>query len=175
MLLLSCWLLLIAPAGGAGANVIAIDWGFPASPATSLTSRTVSVGDTMTFLWSSTSGTHNVFIHPTKSCVSTGSIFVGDSNGATYTFSQADVGDVVFACEVTGHCEAGMIITVTVNEPSASSSSSPAAATTTTTAGSGTPSPSAAASIIVPTYILLLMMVSTHIGIALLIGGAAAV
>jgi hypothetical protein len=99
---------------------------------------------------------------------------VGDSNGATYTFSQADVGDVVFACEVTGHCEAGMIITVTVNEPSASSSPSPQLLLL-LLQDLAHHSSSAAAIVVVPTYILLLLMVSTHIGIALLTGGAAAV
>jgi plastocyanin len=94
---------------------IPIDWTFPTSPATSLPSRTAFVGDTITFNWD---GSHNVFIHPTKTCSTRGSISVGRSSGVKYTFTKADIGDMVFACDVGTHCTLGMILTVTVKDPS---------------------------------------------------------
>ena len=98
----------------AGAN-ITIDWTFPTSPATSLPSRTAFVGDTITFNWV---GSHDVFIHPTKTCSTSESVLVGRLSGVKYTFTKADIGDKVFACEVGSHCALGMILTVTVKDPS---------------------------------------------------------
>jgi plastocyanin len=68
---------------------------------------TAEVGNVITFSWS---GTHNVFtvIHPSGDCTETGAIQVGsttDAAGASYTFTTADMGDVVFACDIATHCE----------------------------------------------------------------------
>jgi plastocyanin len=73
--------------------------------------RTANVGDTIVFKWGND---HNVFIHPTGTCDSTGSIEVGSETGTTYTFTEDDVGDVTFACDVSFHCENGQILTFTV-------------------------------------------------------------
>ena len=72
---------------------------------------TVSLGDTIVFNWS---GIHNVYIHPTGDCSQVGAIFVGTETGASYTFIDADVGDLEFVCDVGAHCENGMRVTVTV-------------------------------------------------------------
>jgi plastocyanin len=87
---------------------------------------TAEVGDVITFSWA---GNHNVLIHPSGDCDTTGAIPVGgtgDSAGAPYTFVETDIGEVVFACDVGTHCEnQAMIMTVTV---SAGATSAPAAA-----------------------------------------------
>ena len=111
-------LLLILPfVAGSG---IFVEWNIPTSPATSLPSRTVFVGYTITFQWYD--GTHNVFIHPSKNCLKDGSVLVPISylpNGiirAEYNFTKADIGDMVFASDVGTDCAKGMIQLVTVKD-----------------------------------------------------------
>jgi hypothetical protein len=88
-------------------------------------------------------------IHPTGDCTETGAIEVGstaDSAGASYTFTTADIGDVVFACEEAAHCEdIAMIMTVTVSAaPAGGTTSAPTTAPTLTpTAAPATGAPSA--------------------------------
>ncbi len=74
--------------------------------------ETAKVGDTITFNWS---GSHDVYIHPSGTCDEDGSIVVGMNTGSTFTFKEDDVGDVTFACQVSSHCDAGQIVTYTVN------------------------------------------------------------
>ena len=76
-----------------------------------LPSRTVKVGDTITFIWTET---HDVYIHPNGGCTTSGRIKVGMSSGATYTFTEDDIGDIVFACDIGDHCDKGMMKTVKV-------------------------------------------------------------
>ena len=47
-----------------------------------------SVGDTITFFWSDEDS--SVYIHPTLSCDTTDSIWVGDASPAGYTFLEID-------------------------------------------------------------------------------------
>lgn len=75
--------------------------------------QSAKVGDTVTFTWGSG---HNVFIHPTGTCDEAGAIEVGQTSGASYTFTKDDVGEVVFACDVQSHCESGQIVTYKVTE-----------------------------------------------------------
>lgn len=76
--------------------------------------RTVSVGDTLTFVWPLTA-THNVYLHPSGTCDVTDSVEVGVAPGASYTFVEADEDQqLTFACDVGSHCEAGQILQVTV-------------------------------------------------------------
>ena len=133
-LLLGVALLLATPSSGAD---ILVDWFIPAG--VSLPSKTAVVGDTATFEWTST---HDVQVHPTGNCDETGSILVGASTGATYTFTEDDVGELVFVCDVSNHCERGMTLTFTV-----SASTSPGVTSTTPAPTPGvTSSPSAAPS-----------------------------
>lgn len=74
--------------------------------------RDFKVGETLTFEWE---GNHNVFIHPSGDCTEDGAIEVGSTSPASYTFTEADVGAVVFACDIGSHCESGgMIMTANV-------------------------------------------------------------
>jgi hypothetical protein len=105
-LLLGVALLLATPSSGAD---ILVDWFIPSG--SSLPSKTAMVGDTATFDWMNT---HDVNVHPSGDCDKTGRILVGASTAATYTFVEDDVGELVFACDVTSHCELGLILTFTV-------------------------------------------------------------
>eukprot|EP00548_Thalassiothrix_antarctica_P011827 CAMPEP_0194158942 /NCGR_PEP_ID=MMETSP0152-20130528/77558_1 /TAXON_ID=1049557 /ORGANISM="Thalassiothrix antarctica, Strain L6-D1" /LENGTH=533 /DNA_ID=CAMNT_0038868459 /DNA_START=113 /DNA_END=1711 /DNA_ORIENTATION=+ len=74
--------------------------------------ETAMVGDTIRFNWA---GVHNVFIHPSGSCDQSDSLEIGQTSGTTYTFTEEDAGsDVYFACQISGHCDAGQIIKVSV-------------------------------------------------------------
>ena len=95
----------------------AIDWFIPEG--NSLPSQTFTVGDTITFNWT---GIHNVLIHPTGTCDRNDAIDFdppGTVSGAQYTFTEDDVGEIVFACDVSDHCADGMIMTVTVEAAAA--------------------------------------------------------
>ena len=96
-----------------GPRIITLDWFIPIED--SYPPMTAVVGDTITFRWV---GAHDVYIHPTGGCEQEGRIEVGLSSGAQYTFSEADVGDLVFVCDIGFHCEAGMQVTVTVQSTS---------------------------------------------------------
>lgn len=90
------------------ASVIDINWKFPVV-SRSLPPQVANVGDTVRFSWI---GTHNVYIHPTMDCRTDGRIFVGDTSGANYTFS--DGGTVLFACDFQNHCDRGLYMEFTV-------------------------------------------------------------
>eukprot|EP00977_Amphora_coffeiformis_P009134 scaffold2072_cov162-Amphora_coffeaeformis.AAC.2 len=80
-------------------------WTLPANLAQDLVA---SVGQTIQFSWL---GVHNVFIHPSGSCDETGAVLVApteyDGSGM-YQFTEADAGkEIVFACDVSTHCEEG--------------------------------------------------------------------
>eukprot|EP00536_Pseudo-nitzschia_multiseries_P006948 jgi/Psemu1/194213/e_gw1.154.62.1 len=91
------------------------DWIIPQNIGTPYPSMTVNAGDTLTFSWSQ--GTHDVWIYPSGSCDETGKEQVGSfqDNPSTYTFTEADAGNVItFVCDIGSHCEAGMLMDVTV-------------------------------------------------------------
>jgi hypothetical protein len=125
-LLLGVALMLATPSSGAE---IAVDWFIPTG--SSLPSKTAMVGDTATFTWVDT---HNVYVHPSGDCGEDGRILVGASTGAMYTFVEDDVGELVFACDISSHCGLGLIVTFTV------SAISTAAPTSSTKAPSKSPS-----------------------------------
>merc|ERR1719148_214753 len=80
--------------------------------------ESAKVGDTLTFNWDDDE-THNVLIHPTKDCTTTGATMVGETPGAKHTFEE--VGEITFACDVYsgGHCRSGQIVTYVVTDASA--------------------------------------------------------
>ena len=91
------------------------EWVIPANIGLPYPPMTVNAGDTLTFSWPQ--GTHDVWIYPSGSCEETGKIQIGSfqDNPTTYTFSEADAGQVLtFVCDIGSHCEAGMIMDVTV-------------------------------------------------------------
>ena len=92
----------------ADASVIDINWKFPVV-SKSLPPQVANVGDTVRFSWI---GTHNVYIHPTMDCRTDGRIFVGDTSGANYTFTEG--GTVIFACDFQNHCDRGLYVEFTV-------------------------------------------------------------
>ena len=100
-----------------------MDWFIPAGD--SFPPMTVNVGDTIIFNWA---GLHNVVIHPTGDCSEAGAISVGTQSGASYTFTDADVGDLEFVCDIGTHCEVGMRVTITVQNGATSGSNSPSVA-----------------------------------------------
>jgi plastocyanin len=135
-LFLGVALLFATPSSGAD---ITVDWIIPVPSSAALPSMTAAVGDTVTFAWT---GFHDVYMHPTGDCDETGRILVGASTGATYTFTGADVGELVFACDVQAHCEQGLIVTFAVSAGTpapTSSTSAPSKAPSVTSAPSVTP------------------------------------
>eukprot|EP00538_Stauroneis_constricta_P006986 CAMPEP_0119548298 /NCGR_PEP_ID=MMETSP1352-20130426/2246_1 /TAXON_ID=265584 /ORGANISM="Stauroneis constricta, Strain CCMP1120" /LENGTH=223 /DNA_ID=CAMNT_0007593521 /DNA_START=34 /DNA_END=705 /DNA_ORIENTATION=- len=105
---------------------IEVDWFIPGNE--SLAPRTVQVGDRMVFNWEQF---HNVHIHPSGNCSEQGAIPVGFSTGASYVFTEDDIGTMVFACDVAMHCElGGQIMTVTVLAPTESPTMLPSASPT---------------------------------------------
>merc|ERR1711957_858601 len=107
-------LLLLASSSAVVASEV--DWIIPDGDA--LTPLSVSVGDSLTFTWSS--GYHNVLIHPTGTCEETDAKEVAGASAApgavTYDFTEEDVGTVTFACDISEHCENGQKLVVTVTE-----------------------------------------------------------
>ncbi|KAL7573400.1 hypothetical protein ACA910_006506 [Epithemia clementina (nom. ined.)] len=94
---------------------ISVAWVYPGQNA-ALPYESANVGDTITFLFAT--GEHNVYIHPSQSCNATNHVLVGTEGGGNtkYTFTESDIGRVVFVCEVEGHCQedGGQILTVVV-------------------------------------------------------------
>ena len=90
-------------------KTVQMDWFVPSE--SSFPPMTVNVGDTVVFNWN---GVHNVYIHPTGNCTDTGRVLVGTVSGASYSFTQADVGEMEFVCNVGTHCENGMRVTFSV-------------------------------------------------------------
>ena len=72
-----------------------------------------TVGDTVTFEF--TTGAHTVHIHPSGTCDIAEAVELGPDAPVVYTFQEEDVGDIFFACEVSGHCDAGQIVKFTVS------------------------------------------------------------
>ena len=94
---------------------IAIDWIFPGPQG--LPSISANIGDTLVFRWE---GFHNVYIAPSNSCDSLASgSNLGASSPVRYTVQAGDEGGIVFACEVPGHCQAGMLLSVDVGQTGA--------------------------------------------------------
>ena len=79
-----------------------------------------NVGDTLVFTWG---GVHNVYIAPSNSCNNLASgTDLGSSSPVRYTVQAEDEGGIVFACEVPGHCQAGMLLPVNVGQTSSNES-----------------------------------------------------
>jgi len=91
----------------APAPVIVLDWIIK-----TYEDETAMVGDTIQFNYDPF---HNVYIHPSGSCDQSDSLEIGQTSGTTYTFTEEDAGsDVYFACQISGHCDAGQIVKVSV-------------------------------------------------------------
>lgn len=105
---------------------VEISWGIPTDGGP-LASETASVGDTVTFDWE-IDAFHDVYKHPSGTCDEKDSVLVGDNSGASYTFTEDDVGDNVFACHHAFHCGLGQIVTVTVKDNSPTVSPAPTSA-----------------------------------------------
>ena len=95
------------------------NWIIPQANETRYQPMTIRVQDSLIFVWSS--GTHNVYIYPnansTNPCDSTNKILIGDttSNPTMFTFREFYAGKTVrFACDIGGHCNAGMHMDVTI-------------------------------------------------------------
>ena len=100
------------------AKSINIEWTIPQSEEAKYKDTNVQVGDKVNFLWTEVFP-HNVYIHPTGDCGQDNRVFVGnDLEDTSYIFKEEDVGDLFFACDIPGHCNAGQIIKFTV-EPKA--------------------------------------------------------
>ena len=98
---------------------IAIDWIFPGPQG--LPPVSANVGDTLVFTWG---GVHNVYIAPSNSCNNLASgANLGASSPVRYTVQAGDEGGIVFACEVPGHCQAGMLLPVDVGQSSSNEGS----------------------------------------------------
>ena len=97
---------------------IAIDWIFPGPDG--LPPVSANVGDTLVFSWTMF---HNVYIAPSNSCddLAVGTN-LGDVSPVRYTVKAEDEGGIVFACEVPGHCQAGMLLPVNVGQTSSNES-----------------------------------------------------
>lgn len=95
---------------------VVIEWSVP-SNGEPLPAKTAEVGDVVRFDWK-WKGAHNVYVHPSGDCNETDAVLVGDESVTTaaYTFTEKDAGkDVVFACDVSSHCENGQIVTFSVS------------------------------------------------------------
>ena len=88
----------------ASARTVNVEWSI-----SQYEDETVQVGDKVVFSWTETIP-HNVYIHPTGNCDQDGRIFVGNDLEGTYSFLADDVGEMVFVCDIPGHCQAGQSI-----------------------------------------------------------------
>ena len=99
-----------------GSNITIDNWDVP-KDGLPLPSRTAAVGDVAIFIWQN-GDFHNVYIHPSGTCDTTGEIEVGLISPANYTFTPADGSStgnpILFACDVGPHCVRGMRMTITV-------------------------------------------------------------
>eukprot|EP00536_Pseudo-nitzschia_multiseries_P004399 jgi/Psemu1/187995/e_gw1.73.32.1 len=104
----------------AGEDIFINPWQLraPNSPYEDLTAI---IGDTITFFWPDDED-HTVYINPTRNCDDTGSILVGDSSPASYTFTQFDATNanggegVFFSDNLAQLCEWGMRFSVDVTD-----------------------------------------------------------
>ena len=77
--------------------------------------QSVKVGDTLSFTWNETSqGHHHVSIYSDATYNTRNKTFIGGSPGTDYTFTDNDVGDIVFFCNIGSHCDRGQIVTFKV-------------------------------------------------------------
>ena len=106
--------------GGSDVQTMDVEWFMGSTYAP----MTANVGDTVNFWWDPGQpavqghGDHDVQIHPSGSCDDTDAIYIGaDAAGTPYTFNEADVGEVTFACDMWsgGHCASGQIVTFTIS------------------------------------------------------------
>ena len=106
-------LLIFRSAFAPGHTEVGVDvWKIPADGGP-LPKRDFVVGEEVVFEWT---GRHNVYIHPTGDCSEDGAIEVGTESGASYVFTEEDIGELTFACDVGMHCERGMIMKATVKD-----------------------------------------------------------
>ena len=97
------------------AKDIDIDWFIPGPQG--LDSVKAEVGDTLVFEWDSVIE-HNVYLAPSDSCKNLDDgKKVGDKSPVEYKIREKDAGKTLtFACEIEGHCQAGQLVSVTVDD-----------------------------------------------------------
>merc|ERR1719458_393762 len=112
-----------------GKEIVVDPWITMAEP---YPSQSAALGDTVLFRWPLYGAPHNVFVHPSGTCDETGRMEVpakgsdgnhdeehdhsGDFHEHVYTFTESDGNEVVFACDIGSHCEAGnQIITFKID------------------------------------------------------------
>ena len=95
-----------------------IDWTIPFGQP-EMEPAYANVGDALIFTWSGPMP-HNVHIVHNKDCDFIGSSPpFGSGSPATYVLQPHDVGEIIFACSVPGHCESGQQMSVFVVDPMA--------------------------------------------------------
>lgn len=97
--------------GLASGENIDLPWCIPPTMPTSSSYSThyAKVGDIVSFDWKYSY--HDVFIHPEGECELKDAQLVGTSGADTsYTFTSDDVGNITFACDVSDHCQLGMLV-----------------------------------------------------------------
>lgn len=115
MLISPLQLLPLALLSIAVAKDIDIDWFIPGPQG--LDSVKAEVGDTLVFEWDSVIE-HNVYLAPSDSCKNLDDgKKVGDKSPVEYKIREKDAGKTLtFACEIEGHCQAGQLVSVTVDD-----------------------------------------------------------
>ena len=95
-------------------KLIDINWEIPARGTGGYEDRTAYVDDVIEFRW--TDASHNVYILPSMDCGNRDNeILVGADPGSQYTIAEDDAGkSLFFVCNVGGHCESGLHVTVKV-------------------------------------------------------------
>ena len=106
-------------ASGASAKTVGADGSFPAGSTTwalqSYSPLTVTQGDSVLFAWN---GDHSVVQMAGNSCNFSGSTtLASESPSGTFTLDTTSVAPgstIDIACSVPGHCDAGMLLQITV-------------------------------------------------------------
>jgi hypothetical protein len=78
------------------------------------------VGDSIVFTYIAF---HNLAIHQNASCDETDSVLLASEQNSPYTYlvKEEDVGELTFACQISGHCASGQLLTFDIKKYSASS------------------------------------------------------
>merc|ERR1740130_78244 len=103
-------------AANAESSTLSLPWCVRGAP---YAARQARAGDTVTFDW--TQGVHDANYYPSGACSDAAdAVLLGIVGGASYTFTDEDVGtDKTFVCSVGNHCDQGQILTFTVLEAAA--------------------------------------------------------
>jgi len=120
------YLILTVEASETSATVVELDWlaGFSGSAADQ--ALTVSAGTVVRFVWS---GDHNVWSVNDAAYLGACNFDNSDELAVTspYEYTASTEGAFFFACEVSGHCSAGQILTLTVGEEPVTPTAAPTA------------------------------------------------